>query len=112
MEWVYFKQEQVRSLVGRSYPHPRSKLAVWDVESWGSALLPEVYPKPSRGIPFLPGGYLSRHRSVPDLEAEGLVGRRNSNKIKAWQGSDTSRPGWLLVTVIAEPHPTEPRGAC
>ena len=37
----------------------------------------EVYSKPSRCISFLPGGYLSRHRSVPDLGAVGRVGRRS-----------------------------------
>ena len=97
--------------MGQLCPHPRSKLAGLDVESPGSALLPEVYPKPSRCIPFLLGAYLSRHRSVPDLGAEGQMGRRSSDKILARQDSDTSGPGQLLVTVIAEPHPRDWRGA-
>lgn len=41
---------------------------------------------------------------MPDLRAKGQVGRRSHDKIMGGQGPDTSRPGQLLVTFIAEPH--------
>lgn len=75
---------------------PQFKLAGWNVDSPGSALLPEVYPKSFRCMSYLLGAYLSRHRSVPDLRAEDQVDIRSSDKMVPWQGSDASGQGQLL----------------